>query len=87
MGRSRRLVAPRRHPRQRRGDAELPEQEGDLTRTGVAADGKSCQYHGDEDEDVTLSLMALNGQTAQAAMGPMEADLARPCAARSGPPR
>jgi hypothetical protein len=62
-----------------------PEQEGDLTRTSIAADGKSCQYHGDEDQDVTLSLVALNGQTPQAALGPMEADLRGLVPARSGP--
>jgi hypothetical protein len=62
-----------------------PEQEGELTRTSAAADGKSCQYHGDEDQDVTLSLVALNGQTPQAALGPMEADLRGLVPARTGP--
>ena len=50
-----------------------PEQEGDLTRTSAAADGKSCQYHGGDDQDVTLSLLALNGQTPQAALASTEA--------------
>ncbi len=62
-----------------------PEREGDLTRTGVAADGKSCQYHGDDDQDVTLSLIALNGQAPQAALSPMEADLRSLVPARAGP--
>jgi hypothetical protein len=60
-----------------------PDHEGELTRTGMAADGKSCQYQGD-DQDVTLSLVALNGQTPQAALGPMEADLRGLVPAHSG---
>lgn len=62
-----------------------PEAQGDLTRTGAAADGKSCQYHGDEDEDVTLSLVSLNGQTPQAALAPLEAQLQGLVPARNGP--
>ncbi len=62
-----------------------PAHEGDLTRTSSAADGKSCQYQGGDGQDVTLSLVALNGQTPQAALGPMEADLRGLVPARSGP--
>jgi hypothetical protein len=52
-----------------------PEDEGDLTRISAAADGKSCQYHGDDDQEVTLSLLALNNQQPQAALAPMETEL------------
>jgi len=62
-----------------------PSNEGDLTRVSMAADGKSCQYHGDEDQDVTLSLVALNGQAPQAALSPMEAQLQGLVPAHSGP--
>jgi hypothetical protein len=62
-----------------------PEAEGDLTRTGQAADGKSCEYHGDEDQDVTLSLVALSGQTPQAVLTPMETALRGLVPAHSGP--
>ncbi len=62
-----------------------PEQQGDLTRTSIAADGKSCQYHGDDGQDVTLSLLALGGQTPQAALRPMEADLHGLVPAHDGP--
>jgi hypothetical protein len=61
-----------------------PEQEGDLTRTSMAADGSSCQYHGDDDQDVTLTRLALNGQTPQAALAPMKADLQGLVPVRSG---
>jgi len=62
-----------------------PDQEGDLTRTSQSADGKSCQYHGDEDQDVTLSLVALNGQAPQAVLTPMETELRALVPAHGGP--
>ena len=62
-----------------------PDAEGELTRTSVAADGKSCQYRGDEGQDVTLNLVSLNGQAPQAALAPFEADLRTLVPARSGP--
>ena len=62
-----------------------PEHEGDLDRVSVAADGKSCQYHGDDDQDVTLSLVALNGQAPGAALSPMENELRGLVPAHAGP--
>jgi hypothetical protein len=55
-----------------------PDEEGDLKRTGMSTDGRSCQYHSDDDDapqDVTLSLVALNNQTPQTALSPLEASL------------
>ncbi len=52
-----------------------PETEGDLTRTAQAADGKSCDYSGRNDETVKLTLTPLNGGTAQAALAPVETEL------------
>jgi hypothetical protein len=62
-----------------------PEREGDLTRTDQAANGKSCQYRGDDGREVSLALLALNGQTPQAALAPTEADLRTLVPGRSGP--
>jgi hypothetical protein len=54
---------------------DCPDSEGDLTRTAQAGDGKSCEYKGEDGREITLRLVALNGQTPQAALGPVEADL------------
>jgi hypothetical protein len=62
-----------------------PEREGDLSRVSMASDGRSCQYRGEEDQDVTLSLLPLNGQAPQAGLAPTEAELRTLVPARSGP--
>ena len=55
---------------------DCPETEGRLTRTAQAADGQSCAYSGPEDESVTLTRVVLpSGQTAQAALAPVETSL------------
>lgn len=65
---------------------DCPEQQGDLRRVSVAADGLSCVYGGDNAE-VTLRLVALNGGDAEAALAPIEADLKTLMPAmRSAPP-
>jgi len=53
-----------------------PQKEGGLTRVSAASDGKSCAYRRGDEEDVTLTLVPLNGQTARAALGPMESTMA-----------
>jgi len=54
---------------------DCPDSQGSLMRVSAAPDGRSCQYAGPGEETVTLSLVALNGQTPQAALTPIEADL------------
>jgi len=53
-----------------------PQAVGGLTRVSAAGDGKSCAYQRGDDEDVTLTLAPLNGQTPRAALAPMETSLA-----------
>ena len=53
---------------------DCPERQGELTRVSAAADGQSCLYAG-QNAEVTLSLVALNGGDAEAALAPIEADL------------
>jgi len=53
---------------------DCPERQGKLTRVSIAPDGKSCGYSGDNAE-VTLRLVALQGDDAEAALNPIETDL------------
>jgi hypothetical protein len=53
-----------------------PQEEGGLTRVSAASDGKSCTYQRGDNEDVSLSLVPLNGQTPRAALTPMESGMA-----------
>ena len=53
---------------------DCPEQQGELKRVSVAADGQSCAYSG-QNAEVTLKLVALNGGDAEGALAPIEADL------------
>lgn len=52
-----------------------PDREGDLTRVDMAADGQSCRYVGRADEQVSLTLLALNGASPATALAPLESDL------------
>jgi hypothetical protein len=52
-----------------------PDQQGDLIRTSVSPDGHDCDYHGRDGEEVSLSLLPLNGQSPQAALKPLEGQL------------
>jgi hypothetical protein len=54
---------------------DCPDSQGDLTRKSQSADGKSCDYTDHAGSDVTLQLVALNGQDAKAALSPIETDL------------
>ncbi|HQR88397.1 MAG: hypothetical protein B7Z44_09035 [Caulobacter sp. 12-67-6] len=53
---------------------DCPENQGDLKRVSVAADGLSCAYAG-IDAEVQLRLVSLNGGDAEDALAPIEADL------------
>jgi len=55
---------------------DCPQEQGGLTRVSAASDGKSCVYQRGDDEDVTLSLTPLNGQTPRAALAPLETSMA-----------
>ena len=54
---------------------DCPETQGDLRRTVVATDGRSCRYTGPDGQEVTLAYLALDGRSPQEALSPTEADL------------
>jgi hypothetical protein len=64
---------------------DCPERQGELTRVSAAADGQACVYAG-QNAEVTLSLVALNGGDAEAALAPIEADLKALMPAMKAPP-
>jgi hypothetical protein len=47
-----------------RAALDCPDRQGDLTRTGMAADRKSCTYRTGDGNVVTLQLVATNGDAA-----------------------
>jgi hypothetical protein len=53
---------------------DCPERQGKLTRVSIAPDGTSCGYANGQAE-VTLRLVALKGDDAEAALAPIETDL------------
>jgi len=54
---------------------DCPEASGDLTRSGVAADGLSCTYAGPNDETVSLQLTPLAGVAPQDVLAKVETQL------------
>ena len=66
---------------------DCPDRQGELTRVSAAADGQACAYAG-QNAEVTLSLVALNGGDAEAALAPIEANLKTlmPAMKASAPP-
>lgn len=54
---------------------DCPDTVGALTRTGQAADGRSCTYTGPQTEDVKLLLTPLDGQRADARLATIDAGL------------
>ena len=54
---------------------DCPDNEGDLNRKSVAADGKSCVYGTDAGDQVTLRLVSLDGKDASTVLEPIEAEL------------
>ncbi|WP_029914859.1 hypothetical protein [Caulobacter sp. UNC358MFTsu5.1] len=64
---------------------DCPDKQGELTRVSAAPDGQTCLYSG-QNAEVTLSLVALNGGDAEAALAPIEADLKTLMPAVKAPP-
>lgn len=54
---------------------QCPETQGRLKRISIAADGRSCAYQGEGDQEVSLRLLALDGKTPEVALGVEEAAL------------
>lgn len=54
---------------------DCPTNEGALTRTAQAPDGRSCDYEGRGGEQVRLKLVALDGHSALEAMEPTKTEL------------
>jgi hypothetical protein len=63
------------HPPAARAALDCPQQQGDLTRTGVAPDRRSCTYRTSDGSDVTLQLVSTNGDP-RAALAALETSLA-----------
>lgn len=54
---------------------DCPVNQGALTRTARAADGRSCDYQGADGDTVRLKLVSLDGRSPQDAMEPTKAEL------------
>jgi hypothetical protein len=54
---------------------DCPETAGDLTRSGVATDGRACTYTGPNEETVSLQLTPLAGAAPQALLTRLETQL------------
>jgi hypothetical protein len=78
-------VSGKRAPLRAISKLDCPDRQGELTRVSAAADGQSCLYAG-QNAEVTLSLVALNGGDAEAALAPIEADLKGLMPAMKAPP-
>ena len=63
---------------------DCPDRQGELRRTGAAADGKSCTYQASEGAEVTLQLAAVNGD-AGAVLSAVETSLIGPAAPGQAP--
>jgi hypothetical protein len=57
---------------------DCPDRQGELTRTGVAADRKSCTYRASEGAEVTLQLTPVANGDAGATLSAIEASLVGP---------
>jgi hypothetical protein len=75
----------KREPLRAISKLDCPDKQGELTRVSAAADGQACVYAG-QNAEVTLSLVALNGGDAEAALAPIEADLKTLMPAMKAPP-
>lgn len=69
------LGADDSHPMKVISALQCPATEGDLTRTAQAADGKSCDYRGPQDETVHLALVDLGGKAPGEALQPLKDEL------------
>ena len=57
------------------GRLDCPESSGSLKRISAAADGKSCEYGIADGAQVSLKLLPVSGQGAEALLAQLEADL------------
>ena len=57
------------------GKLDCPDQQGELRRVSQAMDGKSCVYRISDGAEVTLKLIPVGGQGADATLAQIEADL------------
>jgi hypothetical protein len=57
------------------GKLDCPDQQGELRRVGQAADGKSCVYRISDGAEVTLKLIPVDAQGADATLARVEAEL------------
>lgn len=57
------------------GKLDCPDQQGHLQRVSQAADGKSCVYRVSDGPDVTLKLIPVGSEGADATLAQIEADL------------
>jgi len=64
---------------------DCPERQGELERTGVAPDRKSCTYRGRDGAEVTLQLTPVSNGDAGAALSAIEASLTGPAAPGAAP--
>jgi hypothetical protein len=64
---------------------DCPDHQGELDRTGVSPDGKSCTYRGDGGTEITLQLTPVNGD-ATTTLDAIEASLVGPAAAPGAKP-
>lgn len=56
---------------------DCPERQDELQRRSASADGRSCVYGDADGSRLTLSLLALDGRTPQAALQPLEDEARR----------
>jgi hypothetical protein len=80
-----RKLPGKREPLRAISKLDCPEKQGELTRLSAAADGQACVYAG-HNAEVTLTLVALNGGDAEAALAPIEAELKTLMPAIKSPP-
>jgi hypothetical protein len=57
---------------------DCPDRQGELTRTGVSADHKSCTYRASEGAEITLQLTPVSNGDAGATLSAIEATLTGP---------
>ncbi len=60
-----------------RARLDCPDRQGEFTRTGAGADGRTCTYLGQDGSALTLGLYALNGRAPQAVLQPLEDEARR----------
>src|SRR5262245_16469498 len=77
QARAHREHARRMHPTALRTVERLtcPDRQGSLRRVSAAADGRSCEYEGNNGSRVVMRILPLDGASAETALAPVEAEL------------